>query len=66
MAQIFSPAQIAGIQQALQDAEKGKQICVKGAACGFDTQAAHATLQAAQDRLSRVLSEFVQQGTSQS
>jgi hypothetical protein len=66
MAQIFSPAQIAAVQQAIQDAEKGKAICAKGAACGFDTSGHHATLHAVQQQLQQVLRQFTTQGVSES
>ena len=66
MAQLFTPAQIAAVQKAMSDAEAGKQICQKGAACGFDTAADYAVLHATQQRLAEVLRQFVPNGVSPS
>ena len=62
----LSPADIASVQQGIQAAENAKQMCQKGAACGFDFSGHEAIAIATQQRLKQVLNEFGPKGISPS
>jgi len=62
----LSPADIAALQAGIRSAEDAKQMCAKGAACGFDFSGYEATAQAIQAKLKAVLMQFGPQGISPS
>ena len=63
---ILSPAQLAAVHQALQQAAAGKQICQQGAACGFDLTGPEAVLHDLQQRLQAIQHHFGPKGISSS
>lgn len=63
---LLTAAQIAELQTAIAGTEAGKQICQKGAACGFDLASTEAVLHELQLRLAATIKNFGPVGISPS